>query len=135
MLKKVKLTTRLVSITESGEDCITREAEAAMLVEENGMMFRYKEEENEGTTTLIVAANLIDLRRRGRLQTRMTFIEGRLIPANYITPHGAIDLSVFTHQQHQEVNEQDGSIRIKYSVLSDGKQVADNDLTVTWETK
>ena len=80
MLKKSHIQTLLISNTENGEDIIKTDTNGACLIEETGIMLRYPEQENQGNATLLLTDGLADLKRHGHTQSRMTFIEGKLLP-------------------------------------------------------
>lgn len=132
MLKKIRIETLLVSNTENGEDIIRTESKGGCLIEENGIMLRYSESQNNGTAVLLLTEGLADLKRHGDTEARMTFVEGKLIPCTYKTPNGMLDFSLFTHEQKFDINEQGGRFEARYTMLAAGKQVADNVLTVNW---
>lgn len=132
MLKKIHIETLLVSNTENGEDIIRTESKGGCLIEENGIMLRYSESQNNGTAVLLLTEGLADLKRHGDTEARMTFVEGKLIPCTYKTPNGMLDFSLFTHEQTFDINEQGGRFEARYTMLAAGKQVADNVLTVNW---
>ena len=132
MLKRCNIETLLISNTENGEDLIRTAAKGGCLIEENGLMLRYPEKENKGTASLLLTDGLADLKRNGDTRSRMTFVEGKLLPCAYTTPRGTIDFSLFTHQQHFTVNGEGGKFEARYTMLAAGKQVADNVLTVEW---
>lgn len=132
MLKKIHIETLLVSNTENGEDIIRTESKGGCLIEENGIMLRYSESQNNGTAVLLLTEGLADLKRHGDTEARMTFVEGKLIPCTYKTPNGMLDFSLFTHEQNFDINEQGGRFEARYTMLAAGKQVADNVLTVNW---
>lgn len=132
MLKKIHIETLLVSNTENGEDIIRTESKGGCLIEENGIMLRYSESQNNGTAVLLLTEGLADLKRHGDTEARMTFVEGKLIPCTYRTPNGMLDFSLFTHEQTFDINGQGGRFEARYTMLAAGKQVADNVLTVNW---
>lgn len=132
MLKKAHITTHLVTTTENGEDIIRTENDGACLIEETAVMLRYAEADNDGTAHLLLSNDLADLKRHGSTRSRMTFIEGRLLPCPYETQHGPLDLSLFTHSHSFSLDAQGGTFTARYTLLAAGKQVADNVLTVEW---
>ncbi len=132
MLKKSRIQTLLVSTTENGEDLIRSESQGGCLIEENGLMLRYAETDNQGTASLLLTEGLADLKRHGSTQSRMTFVEGKLLPCHYVTPNGPLDFSLYTHQLTLQVNATGGRFQARYTLLAAGKQVADNVLTVEW---
>lgn len=130
MLKKANIQTLLVSTTENGEDLIRTESVGGCLIEENGIVLRYTEKENKGTATLLLTEGLADLKRHGHTESRMTFVEGKLLPCLYTTPNGSLDFSLYTHSASFKVDAQGGRFEARYTMLAAGKQVADNVLTV-----
>lgn len=130
--KKSHIQTLLISNTENGEDIIKTDTNGACLIEETGIMLRYPEQENQGNATLLLTDGLADLKRHGHTQSRMTFIEGKLLPCHYNTPHGNIDLNIYTHQAFFTINADGGRFEARYTLLVAGKQVADNVLTIEW---
>lgn len=132
MLKKSKIQTLLVSTTENGEDLIRTADVGGCLIEETGVMLRYPESDNHGTVTLLLTDTLADLKRRGDISSRMTFIDGKLLPCPYTTPQGELDFSLYTHAQSFTLNASGGRFQARFTMLAAGKQVADNVLTVEW---
>lgn len=132
MLKKCAIQTLLTSNTENGEDIIRTEAKGGCLIEETGLMLRYAEAANQGTASLLLTDGLADLKRNGDTRSRMTFVNGKLLPCTYVTPKGNLDFSIYTHEQSFEVSAEGGCFKARYTLLAAGKQVADNVLTVEW---
>lgn len=132
MLKRAQIETVLRSVTPNGEDVIRSESAGTCLIEQTGVMLRYPEAENHGHAMLVVADGLADLRRKGNVVSRMTFVEGRLLPCPYNAAGSELDLSLYTHSFAFELYADGGRLRLEYTLLSGGVQVADNELTVAW---
>lgn len=130
MLKKAHISTILVTNHDNGEDVIRTESDGICQIEDNGILLRYPEAENNGIAILLITEALADLKRRGTTRSRLTFIEKRLLPCPYSTPHGDLDISIFTHQHHLQLNTTGGRFQARYTLLAAGHQVADNVLTV-----
>ena len=133
MLKKSHIKTLLVSTTDNGEDIIRPEADGGGLIDESGQMLRYAERDNDGTASLLLTDGFADLKRNGRIKSRMTFVDGKLVPCAYTTPNGALDFSLYTHSTLLNVTPEGGRFEARYTMLAAGKQVADNVLTVEWQ--
>lgn len=133
MLKKVKIDTLLVSVTENGEDRIASHCEGVCKVEESGMVLHYAEKDNQGTAQLLISDDIADLNRSGLTRSRMTFIEGRMLPCPYTTPQGELDLSIFTHSFSTTLSAEGGRFQARYTMMVAGRQVADNVLTVEFK--
>lgn len=108
MLKKSHIKTLLVSTTDNGEDIIRTEADGGCLIDESGLMLRYAERDNDGTASLLLTDGLADLKRNGRIKSRMTFVDGKLVPCAYTTPNGALDFSLYTHSTQLNVTPEGG---------------------------
>lgn len=132
MLKKSHIQTLLISNTENGEDVIRTETDGGCLIEETGLLLRYAENDNNGNASLLLTDGLADLKRHGQTESRMTFVEGQLLPCLYKTANGTIDLSMYTHQASFTVDANGGRFEARYTLLAAGKQVADNVLTIEW---
>lgn len=126
--RKVYITSRLETMTDNGEETFVLETEGECTVGESGFMLQYPEPDNEGLTRVVVTDGLTDLKRTGQVNSRMTFIEGKLLPAPYRTPHGELDLSLYTHGLQHRVDAGGCRLKVRYTILSAGRQVADNTL-------
>ena len=132
MLKRIKVETRLAAQTENGEDVIVTESAGTAVIDRDGLLLRYAEAENEGKAQLLLSDSIADLHRTGQVRSRMTFVEGRLLPMPYATPSGTYDFSLFTHSLRLSVSPVGGEFAAKYSLLAGGQQVSDNQLAVRW---
>ena len=132
MLRKAQFDIRLETSGENGEDLVRQSSEGAVLVQDGDVMLRYAEPDNEGTATLLLTQHLADLKRKGRIQARLTFITGQLQDTFYTTPLGSLNLSIFTHAQQFAFNDEGGEFVAHYSILIDGAHTTDNRLSVKW---
>lgn len=128
--RKVYIISRLETLTDNGEETFVLEAEGECAVGESGLMLQYPESDNEGVTRVVVTEELTDLQRTGQVNSRMTFVEGKLLPAPYHTPHGELDLSLYTHELRHRVDTAGCHLKVRYTILSAGRQVADNTLVL-----
>ena len=80
MLKRIKVETRLAAQTENGEDVIVTESAGTAVIDRDGLLLRYAEADNEGEAQLLLSDSIADLHRKGQVRSRMTFVEGRLLP-------------------------------------------------------
>ena len=99
-------------------------------VQDGDVMLRYAEPDNDGEAVWVLTADLVDLQRQGHITSRFTFIEGRLTDAPYTTPHGPIALQLYTHSAELDVDRERLLFKARYTVLAQGKAVADNHLRV-----
>lgn len=100
MKKKVRLTLTGRQRDEAGQENITELSADAEYYERNGS--RYILYEENGTDTGCIQSviklkdRLLELTRKGSVNTRMVFEEGREHIADYITPLGTLQLGIAT---------------------------------------
>ena len=134
MSQHIEVTTRLVVQGGDGEtETFTATLSGTCHVARSGLLLHYAEPDNGGHTSLIVADGLVQLQREGHIKSQMTFVEGRMLPMPYTSPHGALDFSLYTHSTLLNVTPDGGRFEARYTMLAAGKQVADNVLTVEWQ--
>lgn len=130
MLKRATITTTLTTITENGDDIIRTASTGGVRIEDDALMLQFSEPENEGRATLLITSAIADLKRSGTVTSRMTFIEGRIVDCLYRMKEGSLPLSIFTHRTVHTVQAGGGRFEATYSVLSEGRHLADNTLLV-----
>ena len=88
----------------------------------------------EGTTTsLKVESNRVVLNRMGMAELRQVFEEGVLNHANYVTPYGAMKLTVMPSKVEVDLTELGGSINLEYELTIGNDKISDNKLSITVE--
>lgn len=135
MQKKVNIRTKLTTATEAGADTMETATAGLCQIEKSGVMLHFAEPDNHGEATLVASDGLAQLTRQGDISSRLTFVERRLIPADYSTLVGKIDMSVFTHALTISPSAQALRISLRFSLLQAGAHVADNELEILaeWE--
>ena len=89
----------------------------------------------EGTTTsLKIEPNRVTLNRMGTTAHRTTFEEGTWSSGLYVTPYGAIEMSVWSTKVEADLSEEGGSINLKYELQLDREKISNNSLEITVET-
>ena len=135
MSQHIEVTTRLVVQGGDGEpETFTATLSGTCHVARSGLLLHYAEPDNGGHTSLILADGLVQLQREGHIKSQMTFVEGRMLPMPYTSPHGALDFSLFTHSARHTVHANGGTLHLQYSLLNAGQHLSDNTLHVEWRT-
>ena len=130
MLKKVEVYTTLVTTGENGNDEIRTTSQGGCLMQDGDIMLRYPEPDNHGMAHLLITTGLADLKRQGDVRSRLTFIEGQMLPCHYVTSAGALNLDIFTHSLSLVLTDAGGCFEARYTVLVGGAHATDNELKV-----
>ena len=100
MKKKVRLTLIGRQRDEAGQENVTELSADAEYYERNGSQYILYEENGTDTgriqSIIKLKDGLLELTRKGSVNTRMIFEEGREHVADYITPPGTLQLGIAT---------------------------------------
>ena len=100
MKKKVRLTLTGRQRDEDGQENVTKLSADAEYYERNGSRYILYEENGADTgciqSVIKLKDGLLELTRKGSVNTRMVFEEGREHMADYITPLGTLQLGIST---------------------------------------
>lgn len=131
-----------VIITVSGSQCVEdAEQEDVELVTEGTYSFsgdtgsfQYEESEitgMEGTTTRFqFSPTQVVISRKGTVDSRMVFVEGRQNLFLYDTPYGSATLGVDTHKITNQMGEHGGALSIDYTLRADRMMISRNRFSV-----
>ncbi len=140
MAETVKLSLTGIQRDEAGGENITRTCAAAEYYEKNGSVYLLYEEMQQELgaavkNTLKLKGSVLELTRRGAVNTHMIFEAGREHPSDYFTPYGRLQIGVRTHAL--EVSSLRGLtvIRAEYSLTADGLPFSDCTLEITLERR
>lgn len=128
---RVSVTGRIDS--GSGQpDIIHNEYPAEYMPHADGFSIAYAEAELDAHIKIDYAAGRVLMERSGSTVSRMEFIAGRTINAEYILPEGAFELQ--TACSALSLNEHAGRkvLRIAYRLLSAGQQMSFNQLMLSF---
>ena len=100
MKKKVRLTLTGRQRDEAGQENVTELSVQAEYYERNGSRYILYEENETGTgctqNIIKLKDGLLELTRKGAVNTRMIFEEGQQHMTDYITPIGTLQLGIAT---------------------------------------
>ena len=140
MAETVKLSLTGIQRDEAGGENITGTCAEAEYYERNGSVYLLYEEmlQESGTAvknTLKLKDSVLELTRRGAVNTHMIFEAGREHPSDYATPYGRLQIGVRTYSL--EVSSLQGLmvIRAAYSLTADGHPFSECTLEITLERR
>lgn len=136
--KQVLVTVKGTQKTEWGdEDTIELITVGSLYIKDNCYYIVYSESEISGmegtTTTIKVQPSRVILNRMGTSEVRQEFEEGVLNHGNYVTPYGAMKLTVMPTRVQVDLTEQGGSINLEYGLTIGSEKISDNKLLITVE--
>lgn len=124
MKKKVRLTLIGRQRDEMGQENVTELSADAEYYERNGSLYiLYEENEADtGCTQSIIKLKdgLLELTKKGAVNTRMVFEEGREHMADYITPLGTLQLGIATSDVCSKQSEDCLNIHANYDLTERG---------------
>ncbi|MBQ7775140.1 MAG: DUF1934 domain-containing protein [Lachnospiraceae bacterium] len=134
--------TKEVSIKIKGKQCYPQ-GECAETVTEvtgeyhlrNGSHYvMYEEREAgfaEGTKCMLkIRGDIIELTRKGLLQSRMVFEKDKLHMTDYSTPYGSMMLGVYTKNIQVAEAENEFFIQITYELTAQDSHMADSEIAI-----
>lgn len=87
----------------------------------------YKEPSNLGTgearVFLKIQGMSVSMRRMGEFKCIMEYEEGKTKDALYETPYGSIDIKISTSRIENEISENGGSLKMRYSLITGGENI------------
>lgn len=125
----------VVGRIDSGDgqpDLIRAEYAATFTRQAEGFTLEYDESEPAAHVTLACREGRALMERSGAAESRMEFVPGRTLPAAYILPEGAFDISTACTALTLKRGEAHGSVRIAYRLFSAGQLMSENRLLVTY---
>lgn len=140
MAETVKLSLTGIQRDEAGGENITRTCAEAEYYERNGSVYLLYEEmpQESGSAvknTLKLKGSVLELTRRGPVNTHMIFEAGTEHPSDYTTPYGRLQIGVRTHSL--EVSSLHGLtvIRAAYSLTADDLPFSECTLEIALERR
>jgi len=129
MAKKVWVTVRSVQRDADGNEEVMETAAEGLFSEKNGSSYLFYEEKPEGEPEAIKnvmkrKGNLLELTRRGAINTRMVFEQGRTYMADYVTPYCRLRFGVRTERLSCLSEEDTVEIRADYELTLDGEPLS-----------
>lgn len=125
-MEKIQLTLVGRQQGEDGETLVTKSVVTADYEEKNGGRYiLYEEAQEDGGP---VAKNLIKLKggvleltKRGAVNTHMVFASGRESRASYATPYGCLQMEIATRSLDSAFRDGKMEIRVDYDLASQGR--------------
>lgn len=125
MRKEVQLTLTGMQRDEEGQENITRlSARAEYYLKDGSHYILYEENQPaSGLTknTIKFKSNLLEVTKRGAVNSRMVFEKGKEHMMDYATPFGLLRLGVLTHEIVSRQSENSLKIQAHYSLTQEGQ--------------
>lgn len=112
---------------EGGETVTELSAEAEYFEQNGALYILYEESTEDGGTIksrIKLKDNLLEVTRKGVLNTCMIFETGREHMTEYSTPFGNLQMGILTHSVEADRSDNELIIVADYSLTSDGAEIS-----------
>lgn len=138
MTKDVRITVKGVQRDDAGETGSTETVVSGEYYFRNGSHYILYEETAEDSgervkSSLKLKGNLLELNRKGAVNSRMVFETGKRHVLDYATPFGLLRMETVTSRILCTEKEECLRIRAEYELWADGRKVSSCRLTVKIE--
>lgn len=138
MKKEVRLTiSGLHSVGEAGEDNVETVVKAEYFERGGSHYLFYQEKSSEGVLSsdnrIKFRDRLLELNRRGGLETRMVFEEGKSYTTSYATPYGSLLLDIHTKSVQVRREKDSILVQVQYRLDAEKAYLADSCITLKIE--
>lgn len=138
MTKDVRITVKGVQRDDAGEAGSTETVVTGEYYFRNGSHYILYEETAEDSgervkSSLKLKGNLLELNRKGAVNSRMVFETGKRHVMDYATPFGLLRMETVTSQILCAEKENRLRIRAEYELWADGRKVSSCRLTIRIE--
>ncbi len=135
MNRDVKITLSGAQRDKDGNKTVTRHRAGGQYFEKNGCRYLLYEEQGEEPETLTrntlkIRDNILELTRKGAVNSHMIFEIGVTHPGDYTLPYGSLQLEVHTEDLKCHWEEAEASIHISYRLLMTGELLSQNRLHI-----
>ena len=138
MTRNVLVTVKGVQRDGTGESCSTEITASGEYYFRNGSHYIFYEETSEDSgesvkNSLKLKENLLELNRKGAVNSRMVFEAGKCHVTDYATPFGMLRMETATSRILCMKEEDRIRIKVEYELWADGAQVSSCRLTIAIE--
>lgn len=135
MKNKVQLTLTGRQRAEDGEEAVTETCHTAEYYERNGSIYILYEEIPEDMDTAIqncikLKGSVLEITKKGAVNTRMVFEEGREYLTDYKTPYGGLKIGVCTENLKCLYPKDGLTIQVRYTLTSQGEPFSFCSITI-----
>lgn len=135
MDRDVRITVSGIQDDGGGNEAVTRHQADGQYFERDGCRFLlYRELDPDSgaatSNTLKIRDNILELSRRGNVNSRMVFEAGHTHPASHATAYGTLRLDVRTEDVKCLWTESRAEVIIKYSLWTAGEFLSKNRLAI-----
>lgn len=135
MTRQIQLTITGSQKEENGETFVTKQSWEGEYFEKAGCRYLlYQENAPESGYILHnrikLKDSVLELTKKGAVNTRMVFEPGKEYLTDYVTPYGCLKMGISTHSLEISPEEEKLKIRITYSLTSQGALLSRCILTI-----
>ena len=134
MDRNVELTLTGCQRDPEGNETVTKLSAAAECFERNGILYILYEESTEDGGTVKSRIKLKDLllevTRKGGVNTCMIFETGREHMTEYTTPFGSLQMGIFTHSIETDQSDNELTIAADYSLTTGKAEISRSSISI-----
>lgn len=133
MKREVRIQITGVQKNDENEEIVETAAFGDFAVLGEKLCVKYEELSEEGdiTKTLIkISDESVEVMKRGYVESKLVFAEGKVTETDYNTPYGIFAMSVDTARAAYELTEEGVSVDIEYTLFLNGEPVSINRLNM-----
>lgn len=117
---------KVINEQSSENECDIIEEEAFGTYRSNNGKYYIKYSVNDYVNMIKVDGAEITVQRKGEIKSNMKYAAGEVFEFQYITPYGAIQMSIHTYKLEYELNEDGGIITLEYILDTGGDKYKNN---------
>lgn len=135
MADNLNITLTGIQQDENGERDANTINAPAEYYERNGTHYIFFEEKDPETGATVKSAikyknQILELTKKGNINTRMVFEAGKEFLSDYITPFGHLQMSISTHSVECHFKKGLPQIRASYALFNEGQKISDSIIIV-----
>lgn len=135
MTRNVWITVRGIQRDADGNESVTETVVSGEYYEKGGSCYFLYEETPEGESGTVKNVikqkdTLLELTKKGVVNARMVFEQGRTHMTNYMTPYGALALGVKTDRVECLTGPDSFALRAEYELLSGEELISECQITI-----
>lgn len=133
MTKDVGIKIKTVIKAEQGQEEMLSTFKGTFYEKNSSAYVLYEDENEEGQISkcmLKINSDMLEMKKQGDCNARMTFCEGRVIESVYNTPYGNMGFNVSTQKMIVKKSEDKIRVEIAYTLLSGESVVSSHDMSI-----
>ncbi len=124
---KINFTSKFIPVGDEEYSSSVDYSGEYQLKSEDNFRISYIDEENNPVTIEVFGERQIIISRAG---TKLSIVNGKTIPSEYVTPYGSLTLELFTREITVKANAETGEFYADYTILNGGNPVSRNKISI-----